>query len=331
MQRYTFYIYYANYFVYLCTKLRQKTKPMKKTLLIESHSKLFLRNSSLIISKETEKKKEIKERAIPLSDIDALILESQQITITTGLLNALLTRKVAIVICDSKTMPKGVVNPLVGNVLQTERQNRQLAASAPLKKQMWQFIIKCKIINQANVLSHHSKSKAGCLHKWGQDVKSGDNTMMEARAAQYYWSHLFDKHIKHFKRSRDGEPPNNVLNYGYSVIRLIVIKNIITTGLLPSIGLHHSNKYNPFCLADDLMEPYRPYIDHAICQMLEKGMDLSVLNQDIKGKLFGVTWQKVKINGRNTSLSNAITISVYSFLKSIKEGKMHLLYPEIEL
>lgn len=304
---------------------------MKKTLLIESHVKLSLLNSNLFISKESSKNSKAKDRTIPLSDIEIIIMESLQINITTGLLNALLKKKIMVVVCDNKNMPQGILTPLIGNVTQTERHNRQLSASLPLKKQMWRHIIKCKITNQAKVLAYYSESKTECMYKWVQEVKSGDRTSMEARAAQYYWSHLFKSHIKHFKRERNGLPPNNILNYGYSVIRLTIIKNLITTGLLSSVGLHHSNKYNPFCLADDIMEPYRPFIDNLVCKMILEGADISTLNNDIKNKLFNVLTTKVKIGGRATTIGNAIKLTIYSLLKSFKDGKMQLQYPEINI
>lgn len=154
---------------------------MKKTLLIESHSKLYLRNSTMVVCKETPKKKEVKEKEIPLADVELIILESQQISITTGLLNMILQKKIMVVVCDNNTMPRGIFTPFVGNVIQTERQKRQLAASVTLKKQMWQHIIKCKIHNQAVVFCYHSKNNnqvatIRCVVEKSEDKKSKDNS-----------------------------------------------------------------------------------------------------------------------------------------------------------
>lgn len=301
---------------------------MKRTLLIKSHSKLFLRDKQLIVKKENMKE-ECYELSYPVEDVETVVLESQQISITSALLNYLAESNVLVITCDSRTMPTGLLLPIVGNSLQAERYSHQLLASLPLKKKMWQHTIQCKIHNQACSMKRNSVSNANCLLKWEKNVKSNDNTKMEARAAQYYWSHLFDN-INDFKRHRYGLPPNNLLNYGYAILRIAMIRNLVKSGLLVTLGIHHHNKYNPYCLADDIMEPYRPFIDNKVCQIIEIYSDISSLDIEHKNLLFETLKEEVVIDGIHTTLDNAISITANSVQTSFREKKMLLTYPQFK-
>ena len=168
----------------------------------------------------------------------------------------LLENNSAVITCDSKSMPVGLMLPLYGNTTQNERFRQQLDASVPLKKQLWQQTIKSKIDNQASVLEKCTAGEVKCMRIWANDVKSGDPDNLEARAAAYYWKGLF-ANVKGFTREREGISPNNLLNYGYAILRAIVARGLVTSGLLPTLGIHHHNRYNAYCLADDIMEPYR--------------------------------------------------------------------------
>ena len=238
---------------------------IKSTLYFGNPAYLSLRNNQLIIRlPEVEKNDTLPDsfkrdtvRSKPIEDIGVVVLDHKQITITSGVLEALLENNCAIITCDCKSMPVGLMLPLCGNTTQNERFRDQLDASLPLKKQLWQQTVKMKIENQATVLSKSRNCEIKNMRVWANDVRSGDPDNLEARAAAYYWKNLFPK-IEGFTRDREGIPPNNLLNYGYAILRAVVARGLVSSGLLPTLGIHHHNRYNAYCLADDIMEPYRP-------------------------------------------------------------------------
>lgn len=243
---------------------------IKKTLYFGNPAYLSLRNAQLVIKLPEVVKnntlpehfKQESEVTKPIEDIGVVILDNKQITITTGLLEALLENNTAVITCDEKSMPTGLMLPLYGNTTQSERFRHQIEASLPLKKQLWQQTIKAKIENQAATLKRCTGKEVQCMKVWASDVKSGDSENLEARAAAYYWKNLFP--IENFTRERNGIPPNNLLNYGYAILRAVVARNLVASGLLPTFGIHHHNRYNAYCLADDIMEPYRPFVDELV-------------------------------------------------------------------
>lgn len=185
-------------------------------------------------------------KTIPIENIGVIVLDNKQITITSGVLEALLEKNCAVITCDSKSLPVGLMLPLNGNTLQNERFRHQLDASLPLQKQLWQQTVKQKIINQIQVLKENSKETANCMKVWANDVRSGDPDNLEARAAAYYWKYLFPQ-IPGFVRDRDGCKPNDLLNYGYAILRAIIARALVSSGLLPTLGIHHHNRYNAYC------------------------------------------------------------------------------------
>ncbi len=208
---------------------------------------------------------------MPIEDIGVVILESHQSTISTSALNALMENNCVVIGCDNKHTPNSVMYPISGNVLHTAVLKTQLKASAPLMKQLWQQTIKTKLLNQAAVLdSKEINTKP--LRLWAKKVRSGDVGNLEGRGAAYYWKQYFGKGMSRHALTRDpeGDGPNSALNYGYAILRAAMARAIVGSGLHPSIGLHHKNQYNPFCLADDLMEPYRPFVDLIVLQMCEE-------------------------------------------------------------
>jgi CRISPR-associated protein Cas1 len=202
----------------------------------------------------------------PIEDLGLVILDHQQITISQGLLAKLMAENVALVTCDHTHHPAGLLLTLDGNTLQTQRHQSQVDASIPLKKQLWQQTIEAKITNQAAHLKME-RQEVEYLLTLSKDVKSGDSDNKEAKAAAYYWKRIFPDFLE-FSRNRDGLPPNNLLNYGYAILRALVARSIVGSGLIPSLGIHHRNQYNSFCLADDIMEPYRPFVDKVVCQFV---------------------------------------------------------------
>jgi len=217
--------------------------------------------------------------------------------------------------------------PLCGNTTQNERFRDQLDASLPLKKQLWQQTIKMKIENQASVLSDSTGAEVRNMRVWANDVKSGDPDNLEARAAAYYWKNLFYG-IKDFTRERDGIPPNNLLNYGYAILRAVVARGLVSSGMLPTLGIHHHNRYNAYCLADDIMEPYRPYVDELVVDIIKNGEDITELSRDIKAKLLNIPVLDVNINGRRSPLMIAVGQTTASLYKCFSGGLRRISYPE---
>ena len=236
---------------------------IKRTLFFTTPAYLSTKNEQIVINYPEDNKD---TRTVPIEDVGILVLENQQITITNGLLSKLVKNKAAIINCDSFHLPISLLQPLVGHSEQTERFRHQINASEPLKKNLWQQTIAAKIKNQAIHLEQN-QIPARKLHKWVNEVKSGDIENHESRAAVYYWQHIF--RIEHFTRGQHGEPPNNLLNYGYAILRALVARALVSSGMLPSVGIFHRNKYNAFCLADDIMEPYRVYVDILVKDIME--------------------------------------------------------------
>lgn len=308
---------------------------IKKTLYFGNPVYLSMRNAQLVIKlPEVEKNdllpenfKQNSEITKPIEDIGIVVLDNKQITITSGLLEALLENNCAVITCDSKRMPVGLMLPLYGNTTQNERFRQQLDASVPLKKQLWQQTIKNKINNQASVLKDCLEEEMKCMRIWANEVKSGDPDNLEARAAAFYWKNLFS-HIEGFTRERGGIFPNNLLNYGYAILRAVVARALVTSGLLPTLGIHHHNRYNAYCLADDIMEPYRPYVDELVFKMIQSlGINLE-LTKDIKAQLLTIPTLEVNIGGRRSPLMVAVGQTTASLYKCFTGELRRILYPE---
>ena len=164
--------------------------------------------------------------------------------------------------------------------------------------------------------------------KWVNEVRSGDADNMEARAAVYYWDNLFPG-IPYFRRKRDGVPPNNLLNYGYAILRAVVARALVTSGLLPTLGIHHHNRYNAYCLADDIMEPYRPYVDHMVCELLDERIDISRLSTSTKARLLALPTTEVCIGGQRSPLMIAVAQTTASLYKCFSGELRKITYPEM--
>jgi CRISPR-associated protein Cas1 len=310
---------------------------IKKTLCFNNPTYLSLRDAQLVIklpevekaASLTEEFKKANEITRPIEDIGVVVLSHKQITITSGALEALLENNCAVITCDSQSMPVGLLLPLVGNTTQSERFRDQLEASQPLRKQLWQQTMQYKIRNQAAVLSQCSDAETRCMQAWANDVRSGDPENMEARAAVYYWKNLFG-HIPSFIRDRDGVAPNNLLNYGYAILRAVVARSLVASGLLPTLGIHHHNRYNAYCLADDIMEPYRPYVDHLVYDITEQyGVDVE-LSKDIKAELLSIPTLDVVIDGKRSPLMIAASQTTASLYKCFSGELRKIAYPMME-
>ena len=309
---------------------------IKKTLFFSNPAYLSLRNSQLVIrlpeveccNELPDSFKQQSERTIPIEDIGVVLLNNKRITITSSALEALIENNAAVVTCDSKNMPNGLLLSLCGNTTQNERFRTQIEASLPLKKQLWQQTIRQKINNQAKLLNTYTNAKVECMYAWADKVRSGDPDNIEARAAAYYWKNLFSD-IPNFVRGRDGAPPNNLLNYGYAILRAVVARSLVASGLLPTLGLHHHNKYNAYCLADDIMEPYRPYVDGLVLDIMSSINDYTELTKDIKMKLLEIPVLDTMVGDKKSPLMIATQQTTASLYKCFSGEQRKMLYPEL--
>ncbi len=298
---------------------------IKRTLYFGNPAYLKLKDKQLSIESLSEEG--TKTTTIPVEDIGVVIIDNSQITLTSGLIQSLQENNVALITCDYRHMPQSLLLPLEGNSVQQERYDAQLQASEPLKKQLWQQTIVQKIKNQAATLES-LLLKSDYLIPLHKNVKSGDSDNCEATAAVYYWQTIF-KHVTGFVRHREGPPPNNFLNYGYSVLRGTMARSIVAAGLLPTLGIFHRNRYNAFCLADDLMEPYRPYVDQIVYQMLNEFGPLDELRKEQKAVLLKIPALDVSIAGEKSPLMIATQRTAVSLVKCYLGEQRKLLYPEL--
>jgi len=309
---------------------------IKKTLYFENPAYISTKYNQLVVKyPEVEKnfQNELSERfsnSIPIEDIGTVIFDNQQITITQGALVALSENNCAVITCGSNRMPSGLLLPISNNTLQGERYRHQINSSLPLKKNLWQQTVQSKIQNQALLLKTKLDVETLNMFKWIKDVKSGDASNIEARAAVYYWSNLFPEEISFF-RDRNGLPPNNLLNYGYSILRSIIARSLIGSGLLLSLGIHHKNRYNAFALADDIMEPYRPFVDDIVLDIVLSGCDYSEISKEIKIKLLSLPTIDVEINSFKRPLSIATSITTSSLYKCFAKEASKIEYPVFSL
>lgn len=309
---------------------------IKRTLCFSNPAYLSLRNSQLVIKlPEVETNSSLPEsfkaeatKTIPIEDIGIVVLDNKRITITQGVLEALLENNCAVITCNESHLPIGMHLPLVGNSTQTERMRHQIEASLPLKKQLWQQTISAKIQNQAAILKQMRGTEVRNMLKWASEVKSGDSENLEARAAVYYWQNAFPM-IENFSRSREGVSPNNLLNYGYAILRAIVARALVSSGLLTTLGIHHRNKYNAYCLADDIMEPYRPYIDRLVMQLYDKYPDCEELTKELKAELLQIPVLDVMISNKRSPLMIAVSITTSSLQKCYAGESRKIIYPII--
>jgi CRISPR-associated protein Cas1 len=297
---------------------------IKRTLYFGNPAQLRLRDNQL--NGEIEVEGEKKNISIPVEDIGTLIIDHPQITFTSGLIQALQENNAAIITCDKRHMPQSLTLPLEGHGTQQERYKEQLEATEPLKKQLWAQTVSQKIKNQAGTLSNLLKDSTYLIPLY-KNVKSGDGDNCEATAAAYYWPRMFG-HISGFVRHRHGPPPNNLLNYGYSILRGTIARSIVAAGLLPTLGIFHRNRYNAFCLADDLMEPYRPYVDELVFEMVNEFGAFDELTKEHKIILLKIPAMDLVIAGEKSPLMVATQRTAVSPVKCYDGTQRKLVFPE---
>jgi CRISPR-associated protein Cas1 len=294
---------------------------IKRTLHFGNPAYLSKQNEQMLIDLPHLKQLGEKDskKTVPIEDIGIVILDHQQITITQACMAALLQNNAAIITCDQTHHPTGLMLPLDGSNTQSKYFQHQIGASEPLKKQLWQQTVQTKIINQAALLKTRGIETDNMLY-WAKSVRSGDPDNYEGRAAAYYWRYLFPSNLEFFRR-REGEPPNNLLNYGYAILRAIVARGLVSSGLLPTLGIHHRNKYNAYCLADDIMEPYRPFVDEIVLRIVENGEDFTELSPSLKAQLLSIASIDVQF-GKDTSPLMVGLQKTTSSLSKCYEGKL---------
>ncbi len=301
---------------------------IKRTICIQNACFLKFRNEQMVVSYAGVKGMEdIPDKTVPIEDLSMLVLEHQQISLTHYLLDKLVSANVAVVTCNDSHHPTGLLMPLEANTLQSERFKAQIEATEPLKKQLWQQVVKAKINNQCAVLKKWD-SKWLLLKNLAEDVKSGDADNSEATAAVHYWQNLFPA-AWNFYRKRNGVPPNNLLNYGYAIIRAGMARAIVGAGLLPTLGIFHRNRYNAYCLADDMMEPYRPFVDIIVRGIIDKTSAVDTLTTELKVQLLKLPEMDVLLNKEKSPLMVAMQRTAASLAKCYTGEQRKLLLPEI--
>ncbi len=304
---------------------------IKKTLYFGNPAYLSLRNGQLVIRLPEVEKAELPDiikqetiRTVPIEDIGVVVLDNKQITITQGALAELVANSAAVIICDSKCMPTGMLLPLSGNTLYQERFRNQIEAAIPLRKQLWQQTVKAKIENQAYCLQKNTSKSFVPLHVLARKVRSDDADNHEAQAAAYYWKNLFSDG---FTRDKDGIPPNNLLNYGYAILRAVIARALVGSGLLPVYGIHHHNRYNAYCLADDIMEPYRPFVDDLVISTMKKMEVSDDLTVALKREMLSIPVLDVVIGGKRSPLMIAAGLTTASLAKCYNGEAREISYP----
>lgn len=283
----------------------------KQTLVIETPKELSLRGNMIVISEKSTGMEILR----PLEDVRMLIIDHHSVRITVPLVIELTKNNVAIVVCDEKHMPISMMLDLESNTQQSMRFQKQISVSIIKKKQLWKQIVEAKILNQSSVIEILGKGK-NMLLCYARNVKSGDSSNREGIAARIYWKTILGKG---FIRDRYGEPPNSLLNYGYSLLRSLVARNLMNAGLLPTIGIYHHNRYNAFPLADDIMEPYRPYVDLKVLNLMERG--ITDVCHEAKKELIEMTYKDIPANA--IMMSASTLADVYQGLGEV------VLFPKI--
>ena len=296
---------------------------IKRTLYFGNPSYLKTTNEQMVIEMQDTGE----TKTIPIEDIGIVVLDHQQITITQSLLAKLLSNNTAVITCDNTHHPVGLQLCLDGHTLQSQKFKTQIAASVPLKKQLWQQTVISKIENQATLLKEE-RVENKYLINLASSVKSGDSGNCEAKAALYYWKHVFPDFLE-FRRERYGPPPNNLLNYGYAILRALVARSLVASGLLPTLGIFHRNQYNAYCLADDVMEPYRPYVDQKVCGIIRGNGKFLEMTPSMKKELLLIPAMDVMIDGQKSPMMNAVQRTTASLAKCFEGDSRRILYPAL--
>jgi len=267
-------------------------------------------------------------KSVPVEDTGVIVLDNTQVVLTAALMMALMENNAAVLICNSRHLPDALLLRMHEHHAFTETVRCQVESSEPLRKNLWQQTVVAKINNQAALLEFIG-IEAKNMNYWAGSVRSGDPDNYEARAASFYWSALYGSESG-FRRHRHGEPPNNLLNYGYALLRAVIARSLVASGLMSFLGIHHRNKYNPYCLADDIMEPYRPFVDRITMAIAEDFEDIEELTPEIKKRLLIIPSADVMIDGSTIPLMIAAQRTTASLIRCYAGESRKLLFPVLK-
>lgn len=288
-----------------------------KIALFQNSVELRLTYDQLSITREGQ------TTLLPLQDLCAIILETPQITLTSALLSKLNAHNVALITCNEKHIPNGMLLGFHQHSRQTEVTQLHINMGSPLKKQLWKRIVQQKVLNQAYAVLPYSKDHSKRINRFASSIKSGDKENIEAQAAKIYWQKIF----YHGYRRHGGCTLDMGLNYAYSVIRAMIARSISAFGLIPSLGVHHSNQLNAFNLSDDLIEPFRPLIDTFVKEKIaHEHRLLSELSSQTRKELASIGFARCKMNQKTYEIATAIDEMCQSFLRALRENDPKLLY-----
>ena len=291
---------------------------LKRTLVFSNPMSLSLKNCQLVLAFKDDPDNKM---TIPIEDIGVVIIENQQVSITVPLMNALIEGNVQVVVCNDRGMPSAMLQSFESNNLQGENLRNQMNAGEVLKKQLWKQIVEAKIRNQAALLNKVGQ-EGDILKQYYRNVKSGDSDNREGIAARVYFSALFGES---FIRDRTLPGINALLNYGYTVLRAATARALVSSGLLPAIGIFHHNRSNAFPLADDIMAPYRPYVDEIVYALSMQGK--MELTKDVKADLIQVLYADTQFSKVIRPLSVGLTFTSSSLSKCFAKEQTRLSLP----
>ena len=295
---------------------------IRKTIEIGTPgSRLTVANRQLVIERP-----DMPMATLPLEDLGVVIVDDRRAVYTQSVLIELMAVGATLIVTGPDHLPAGMMLPLDAHHVQTERHRAQIEAAEPVRKRIWQALVMAKIRQQATMLVHFT-GQTGGLDAMAHRVRSGDPDNLEAQAAQRYWPRLFGKD---FRRDRDADGINAVLNYGYAVIRAAIARSIVASGLIPSLGVFHKNRSNAFCLADDLFEPYRPFVDWRVKKLHQaaSGDQLRVADKPTRAALLALFNEGVAVKGRRLPMLGAIEASATSLARALTGGDKTLALPE---
>lgn len=299
---------------------------IKRTLYFGNAAYLNTKTEQLVVNYPDSQE----QKTVPIEDIGIVILDHYRITISSGLIHKLLCNNVALITCCDKHLPQGMMLNLSEGHTRQEHFAVQINTSEAFKNKLWKAVIKQKITNQAMVLKENEFEYENLLY-FAKNVKSGDPKNLEGQAAAYYWKRVFKNDLDSFKRGQFEAPPNNLLNYGYTILRAITARSLVASGMLPTLGIHHHNKYNAYCLADDMMEAYRPFVDRLVLGIIyDLGTNEMELTTAIKKELLQIPVLDVTINGKTSPLMVAMQQTTASLYKSMENKKVDLKLPTLE-
>lgn len=300
---------------------------IKRTLYFGNPAYLSVKNSQLCVKKPNTPEGLEDHPTIPIEDIGIVVADHAQVTLTHTVITSLQENNAVIIWCGANHLPLAMTLPLMANDTYTQKVRYQIEASEPLKKQLWKQTITAKIQNQANLLRILGY-KTMHLNKMIPRISSGDAENYEGQAAAIYWNQILEKY--EVTRGRHEGGPNALFNYGYAILRAVIARNLVGSGCLPVLGIHHTNKYNAYCLADDIMEPYRPIVDQYILNYIKDKSSLSdTLTLEDKAYLLNIPVLDISIQGKDSPLLVGAQRTTASLVKCYQGTARKILYPDL--